>query len=68
MPKFVLIEWVPFALTLLEKQGIDPDMVRRMVIDLEAGQPGKLYLEMYGDSDALGDPALAAGIGVEPVS
>lgn len=28
--------------------GVDQDMTRRIVLDLEAGQPIKAYIEMHG--------------------
>jgi hypothetical protein len=39
----------------------DPDFVRRVVIDLEAGSPAKFYIELFGD-DRLTEVLLEAGI------
>jgi len=40
------------------------DYIRRVVIDLEVGQPARVYVERYGDDDAL-LAGLTAGLQLE---
>lgn len=69
MPKFVVHEWPEFAIAMLKAAGIDPNSTRRMVIDLEVNCPGKFFVELYADRDAVYgvdlEPAVRAGITVE---
>ncbi len=43
----------PLGTSLVEAAGLDPTMVRRIVIDLEIGSPGKLYVELLADDSIL---------------
>lgn len=47
-----------FACALCEAAGIKPEFVRRMVIDLQAGSTGLVYLEMFAD-DVILDVSIA---------
>ena len=66
--KFVVLDWDPVALALLKAAGVDPNMCSRMVLDLQVGRPGKMYLETYADRVAMQSielsPEVAAGISV----
>ena len=44
--------------SLCEAAGVDPNMVRRLVLDLRVGDMGMLYLETYPD-DAVLDVSLS---------
>lgn len=55
MAKFVFIEPTRYALSkaICEKAGIDPNYVRRIVIDLQVGDAGVVYVELLGDESML---------------
>jgi hypothetical protein len=53
MTKFVVVDTGPLFDALLDKAGIDKTYVRRLILDLEVGSVGKLYLEMFADSEIL---------------
>ncbi len=39
--------------SICEAAGVDPTMVRRIVIDLEVGNAGKVYVETFADDAVL---------------
>lgn len=41
------------GIEICEAVGIAPECVRRMVIDLEVGSPGKVYIEAFADKSIL---------------
>jgi hypothetical protein len=43
----------PLFDSLLDKAGIDKTYVSRLILDLEVGSAGRLYLEMFADSEVL---------------
>jgi hypothetical protein len=47
--------------SICKSAGVDPNSVRRIVLDLKVGEPGHLYLETYADDAVLG-VKLPAGI------
>jgi hypothetical protein len=53
MTKFVVVDTGPLFDALLDKAGIDKTYVRRLILDLEVSEPGKLYLEMFADRELL---------------
>lgn len=55
MAKFVVTEFARYSLAtaICEKAGIDPDYVRRLVIDLRVGHAGLIYVELMGDDSIL---------------
>lgn len=67
--KFVVTGWDPLVCALLAAAGVVPEMCSRVVLDLEAGKPGMMYLSTYLDKDVLENfeltPKLAAGVVVE---
>jgi hypothetical protein len=53
MTKFVVVDTGPLFDALLDKAGIDKTYVRRLILDLEVGSVGRLYLEMFADWEML---------------
>ncbi len=53
MSKFILTDTGPLMDALLGAAAIDPRYTRRMVLDLEVGSPGKLYVELFVDDAVL---------------
>jgi len=53
MSKFVVTDFGTLGNALCEACGIDPCYVRRIVLDLEVGNAGKLYFETFADSEVL---------------
>jgi hypothetical protein len=53
MTKFVVVDTGPLFDALLDKAGIDKTYVRRLILDLEVGSVGRLYLEMFADCEML---------------
>jgi len=51
--KFVFTGSTPLANSICEGAGINPNYVRRMVIDLTVGEPGKVYVELLADAEWL---------------
>jgi hypothetical protein len=51
--KFVVVDTGPLFDALLDRAGIDKTHVRRLILDLQVGSAGMLYLEMFADSDVL---------------
>jgi hypothetical protein len=49
---------------LCRASGIDPRYVRRLVLDLEVGSPGRLYVETFADSEVLDVNLADSGIKV----
>jgi hypothetical protein len=49
----MLIDGSEWACLVLEKLKVDPDLVSRVVIDCQVGQPLKFYIEHYGTTDLL---------------
>jgi len=41
------------ATLLLPKLGISPDMVSRVILDMQVSEPVRVYVEMYGSKDLL---------------
>lgn len=66
MSKFVFLNAARDALgtEICEAAGIAPETVRRIVIDLEAGSPGRLYIEAFADDAILGVSINKLGIEV----
>lgn len=60
MAKFVVTGWDPLGLALMKAAGIDPNSVRRVVIDLQVGSPGRMYLDTFLDDQVLSDVHAAA--------
>lgn len=55
MSKFVFLNAARDTLgtEICESVGINPETVRRIVIDLEAGSAGKVYIEAFTDDGLL---------------
>ncbi len=53
MAKFVVVDTGHLFDSLLEKSGIDPRYVSRLILDLKVREPGRLYLEMFADDEVL---------------
>lgn len=56
MSKFVFTEPTRYALVnaICEQAGIDPNYVRRIVIDLQLNEVAKVYVELMADDATLG--------------
>lgn len=65
MAKFIFTDLNSvFGTSICEAAGVDPTTVRRIVVDLEVGSPGKLYIETFAN-DALLGVSIPAGIEIE---
>lgn len=53
MAKFVVTSFDKLGDALLRASGVDPNYVRRLVLDLRVGEPGMLYVETFADSEVL---------------
>jgi hypothetical protein len=65
MRKFVFIEPQQHKLvtSICESAGIeDPGTIRRLVIDLRYGEPGRIYVEQFGDEAILDVDIATLGI------
>lgn len=51
---------------LLGAAGIKPEYVRRLVLDLEVGSVGRMYVELFADDAALNVSIEPGGIEVRP--
>lgn len=53
MSKFVVtqLDSMKLATSICEQAGIDPNLVRRMVIDLKVGNAGMIYLELFATDE-----------------
>ena len=40
-------------MSICEAAGVDPTMVRRVVLDLQVGNAGIVYVEMFADPELL---------------
>lgn len=70
MNKFVVtdaFERDGLADALCVAAGIKPEYVRRMVIDLQAGSAGMVYLETFADQAILDVSIAELGVSVEGV-
>lgn len=61
MSKFLVGDELLEALYSAGVIGDDYTYIRRIVIDLEVGNPARIYIDKYGDDEQL-VPALTAGI------
>jgi hypothetical protein len=59
--KFIVGDGLLEALYSAGILGDDYTYIRRIVIDLEVGNPARIYIDKYGDDEQL-VPALTAGI------
>ncbi len=53
MSKFIVNDTGPLFDLLLDRAGIEKIHTRRLILDLEVGSPGMLYVEMFADSELL---------------
>lgn len=66
MSKFVVTNFAALADDLCKAADLDPTTVRRVVLDLEVGSPGRLFFETFADDEKI-RLALTAGIRLEAV-
>ena len=65
MTKFLVTNWDKLGTELCEAMGIDETYVRRLVLDLEVGSPGRIYFETFADNQVLNVSLGTVGIEIE---